>query len=461
MASPLHLRRRPALRSVVTALGLLAALLLGGLTLVDLEQERRGASDRGRLLAEAASVRAELEDELIGSIHVARGVRGFVVATPEVADPSHPSAERVQALLAAVYDDGRHLRNIGLAPDNVIRYVHPLEGNEAALGLAYEDVPDQFDAVRRAMELRRSVLVGPVDLVQGGRGLINRTPVFLDDGSYWGVVSLVVDLASMLDAVEQDVAGRDVRWAVQAEDGAQVAGDPSLFEDPAAVVIDVADAGDLAWRLAVAPASALDESAAAIGALRVGVVVLSVVLALLVLLVAEERRLVRELSIRDPLTGLPNRRLLLDRLDQATARADRGDRSLTVLFLDLDQFKPINDEHGHAAGDEVLRTIARRIEQATRASDTAARVGGDEFVVLVEDDPDEDRSPIVVARLREVVAAPIRVGGTEVRVGASVGAARHGPDGRTADELLAAADSSMYDAKRTIRIEEPSSRTDA
>jgi len=153
----------------------------------------------------------------------------------------------------------------------------------------------------------------------------------------------------------------------------------------------------------------------------------------------------QRLAFEDALTGLAIRPLLRDRLEQAIAAAKRSGDSFALLMIDLDRFKPINDVHGHATGDLVLREIARRLESATRAIDTVARLGGDEFVVLLGGDGGRDEAGLVTARIVAAVAEPLAVHG--LRAGVSVGIAIFPDDGSDADQLLARADAAMYDAK--------------
>jgi diguanylate cyclase (GGDEF)-like protein/PAS domain S-box-containing protein len=154
-------------------------------------------------------------------------------------------------------------------------------------------------------------------------------------------------------------------------------------------------------------------------------------------------------ATHDDLTGLPNRSLVVDRLRQASARRHaRGSvEDLAVLFIDLDGFKEINDTLGHAAGDAVLRVLAHRIAAVLRPGDTVGRVGGDEFVVVLEGVSDDEAS-ILAAHLGEVVAAPIDHDGRPLSVRASVGLALAHPDD-TPEQVLRRADEAMYRQKRT------------
>lgn len=166
---------------------------------------------------------------------------------------------------------------------------------------------------------------------------------------------------------------------------------------------------------------------------------------------ADEVELAR-IANYDILTNLPNRRLLTDRMEQAIARTRRKGRMLAVCYLDLDQFKPVNDRYGHEAGDKVLVESARRMSEAIRAEDTAARLGGDEFVLLLADLEHVDECNGVLARVISSLAAPFVLGeNTSVSLSASIGVALYPDGGETPDELMRNADQAMYAAKHAGR----------
>ncbi len=121
---------------------------------------------------------------------------------------------------------------------------------------------------------------------------------------------------------------------------------------------------------------------------------------------------VRHQAQHDYLTGLPNRSLLVERLEQALNQASRKGSTLALLFLDLNRFKPINDQYGHLAGDGILQALSQRLREAMRATDTVARFGGDEFVVLVPELESRDGVLTLACKLRELVDAPLRLGGS-------------------------------------------------
>ncbi|HZQ78651.1 MAG TPA: EAL domain-containing protein [Acidimicrobiia bacterium] len=154
-------------------------------------------------------------------------------------------------------------------------------------------------------------------------------------------------------------------------------------------------------------------------------------------------------ATHDPLTGLPNRSLVLDRLDQALFRAERTGARVAVLFADLDRFKVINDSFGHSVGDGVLLTISERLLAAVRPHDTVGRLAGDEFVVVCEDLREEDAA-LVAARVAAAVSQPIMVGGRETVITASIGIA-HAESGTRAEDILRDSDVAMYRAKERGR----------
>ena len=155
-------------------------------------------------------------------------------------------------------------------------------------------------------------------------------------------------------------------------------------------------------------------------------------------------------TLHDLLTGLPNRSLLVNRIDRAI-EASRDGKSTAVMLLDIDYFKSVNDNHGHAAGDALLKVVAERLRAAVRATDTVARLGGDEFAVLLEDDENGCDVVAVAWRIIETIARPIVIEGRPMRMGVSIGIAKPPVDGASTDEILKAADIALYKAKRNGR----------
>ncbi|HXE39328.1 MAG TPA: GGDEF domain-containing protein, partial [Azonexus sp.] len=153
----------------------------------------------------------------------------------------------------------------------------------------------------------------------------------------------------------------------------------------------------------------------------------------------------------DSLTGLPNRRLFLDRLEHTLARVRRSGEPLSLLFIDLDQFKEINDRLGHAAGDVVLQAAAERMRGVVREIDTVARLGGDEFIILLDATDDSAVVANVADELLIALAQPVRVGAEMLSIGGSIGISSYPRDGATATEIIAAADQAMYRAKNEGR----------
>lgn len=166
--------------------------------------------------------------------------------------------------------------------------------------------------------------------------------------------------------------------------------------------------------------------------------------------VTERKRVEEQIEYQayhDALTGLPNRRLFRDRLTVALAHARRMKHPLAVMFLDLDRFKVVNDTLGHSTGDELLKTVGTRLQSSLREEDSIARMGGDEFTILLADLKTTDDSAKIAQKVLDTVAQPLRIDGTELFVTTSIGIALFPSDGDTAEALLANADHAMYRAK--------------
>ncbi len=156
----------------------------------------------------------------------------------------------------------------------------------------------------------------------------------------------------------------------------------------------------------------------------------------------------KHLATIDSLTGVPNRHLFFDRLEHALASAKRYESMISVLFVDLNEFKLVNDTYGHQTGDELLKMVAERLQKRIRESDTLARLGGDEFGVLLGAIEDSESAILVARNLLDVMAAPFSIKGTEVEVGATIGISFYPLDGKDSVTLISRADAAMYGAKQ-------------
>src|SRR3989442_1330312 len=188
-------------------------------------------------------------------------------------------------------------------------------------------------------------------------------------------------------------------------------------------------------------------------------VAVSVAVALGAAVVWLARRLLASQAHLDTITGLPNRALFVDRLDHALGRRRYHTRGAAVLFLDLDDFKTVNDSLGHTEGDNLIGQVAKRLSETVRPGDLAARFGGDEFALLL-DDVDEDEAVSVATRTLAALNGPFELTDRAVRIGATVGIALGSAALPTAGEMLRAADIAMYSAKESgkgrFRVFEPS-----
>src|SRR5271165_751647 len=175
-----------------------------------------------------------------------------------------------------------------------------------------------------------------------------------------------------------------------------------------------------------------------------------VAVGMIVILLEDQVQTSEHLAYHDELTGLPNRRLLQDRLEQALTRSARKGNKVAVLLLDLDHFKQVNDTYGHRIGDLTLQQVVTRLASRLRVSDTLARSGGDEFTI-VSDVDDANGAQVLVSNLEMAFTVPFKLEGKLIHTGLSIGLALYPDDGRDPDQLYAAADQAMYVSKRASR----------
>lgn len=685
--------------AVLLVVGLAAAglvVLVGSLASASMQERWRAER-----LSELGGVRARLEGSINGAVNLTAGL------VAEVATRGGITEEQFQRHARELMAERSLLRNLTLAPDNVISMVYPLQGNEAALGLDLLNHPVQGAATRLMIERKRAVLAGPVELVQGGRALIHRVPIYLNapdapprSGPYWGLMSTPVDFDGLLREAGLHNGGLPYRIGLRGVDGlgergAVFWGDAAVFDEPEAFQLDIRVL-DGSWRMAALPHEApagparmvwgahavalllalltmtlvlrlhrlhhrlaeseqlhremaeqlqdvlfrtdaqqrvtylspgwsrlsgrtpesclgrpwssllhpddaqralrrcsefiasqggaydeafrvvdregrvrdvmvraalhRDPAGAVAGTVGVmvdvterkrlearlevaarmfersgeGIVVFDdggriqavnpafsritgytaaellgsrrdpfagegapagvlaglwaalceadfwqgevealrnggepYVIALSVTAVRDEsgvltqrvaifsditerratERHVQYLALHDSLTGLANRVLLASRFEQGAALARREGHGMALLYFDLDGFKPLNDRYGHEVGDRMLRHVAAQLLQEVRQSDTVARVGGDEFAILLGRMGTLDDAEKVAEKVLEALGMPMVWQGEPLRIGASIGIGLYPQHGESLDALVRVADRAMYQVK--------------
>lgn len=359
------------------------------------------------------------------------------------------------------------ISNLQLAPDGIIRFIHPLAGNEKAIGHNILKDDQRRKEALMALQEQEMTLAGPFELIQGGVAVIGRNPVFLNDSAtgeehFWGFASALIYLDDLLAVTELDKLS-EKGYAYQLSRIHPDHGELEVFassadavEQPAVkVTVKVPNSEWFLQMSAPAPVSAgfyvAGYLSSALAALIIVLLLRKILLQPKVLqqVVDQQTRELQHLVHHDPLTGLPNRVKLKEVVERALVEYERYHCSNALLIIDLDGFKQINDLCGHDAGDAVLQQTARRLQACTRDVDTVARMGGDEFGIVIQH---TDSSPDVARLIERIlisVKQPQVVRGYTFTVSASIGIAIMPRDGQDYMSLYKHADMAMYAAKAT------------
>ncbi|MFQ6573788.1 putative bifunctional diguanylate cyclase/phosphodiesterase [Pseudomonas sp. UM16] len=409
--------------------------------------------------ARLSGVRAALEAQLRSAFGETEGIAQLLSADGDIS-PEHFHDMARQAIASVP-----HIRHISVAPGDVIADVYPLKGNQSMIGVDYRHLPDQYPMLQRARDHYSPVLAGPVQLYQGGRGLIYRRPVFLKGHKgvklYWGNVSIVADIDHLLSAAGLDL-DPGFELALRGADGqgsagGMIWGDPALFDNHA-VTVNVDVPGGL-WQLAASPLGGWPSMSLFASPLFLFALTCTGLFSVFVAQLNRSNHLINQrnrelkqsqaqlerLAHYDAITGLPNRVLFNQRLQAAINRDER----LAVLVLDIDGFKQVNDSLGHPMGDLLLQQATARFEQVLEGLDSLCRLGGDEFAFVLMGA--EQTCIERVQTLLHTLQLPFDLSGNAALVTGSIGLAWCPEHGESSDRLLRHADTAMYAAKESGR----------
>ncbi|WP_394228970.1 diguanylate cyclase domain-containing protein [Shewanella colwelliana] len=357
-----------------------------------------------------------------------------------------------EAISGKLLDKAQYVRSVALAPNNIIKYVYPLAGNEQALGFDFRTRPEQLKTVMLAKQQQAVYIAGPVNLVQGGIGLIARYPIFSDyplNQHYWGSVSVVMDYDILLESsgITRFRGGQIAikKHVIQSELQQVFYGDAAIFDNPDVEYPIKLPSG--MWTIA---AKFDTENLQRVTNIRMAVVIIgsvtAILLYLLILLLFRNYQYTHKAALQDELTHLPNRRFIISELSRLIKRNNKP--KFTLLNIDLNDFKLVNDELGHEAGDDLLRYIAKQLTKEVGAKGSVARFGGDEFLVLLYEITDLEQIESIITQLKDSIASqPFHWGKHQLEPSLSIGYASYVGQNVNVKELLSDADRSMYQQK--------------
>lgn len=411
---------------------------------------REGVERRAR--EELALIRFRLEAAILADIYVAYSISTFITLKP------HQDFHEWEALAERIMLDGKHLKAVALAPNDVVHYLYPHEGNRPAIGLDYRTVPNQWYSVEQARKQKRIFLAGPLELVQGGEALIARVPIFSDpphNDHYWGVCSLVLDWQALIRSVNIDLFTENYHFAMRGvdgsgESGAIFLGNAKTFEQAFATESVLLPYGS--WLIALAAKHDLLATLPWYQVHFVRWLGYPVLLLLAFSFIVIYRLYVKanQRAIHDELTGLPNRRYFILLMEEYFERAKKsGDKyPFALLNIDLDKFKTINDTYGHLAGDHVLRVCARRLKSFLREEEVVARIGGDEFLAILPNRSSLTDLENMLSDIEQALCAtPIIYENRSIELTISLGYTLFHSTYKDIDDMLRVADENMYHNK--------------
>lgn len=338
-----------------------------------------------------------------------------------------------------------YISSLQLAPQGKVTRIYPYHGNKAVfLDLLQDEKRGPLS--RYAKDTGKTVIQGPFDLVQGGKGIALRHPVYEIDESgqreFWGFTIAIIKVPDVFRATIENFNSFDYAYMLYSFDslGQQwqlVLDSGQALVDPEIVEFQVLDTQ---WKLAVMPAKGWHNYRDILphGVFGFFLVLLFTAMSYMLLRLAEAKRMFSQMSLMDGLTGLGNKRSF----DHSLEHLVQEGSSFGLCYIDVNHFKAVNDRFGHNVGDVLLKTVAKRIQENTNYP--AFRIGGDEFVILVDEDIEEARYQQFKENIDQAFAKRVRCLDKKLHITVSLGFARYPEDGQDVQQVIALADQRMY-----------------
>jgi diguanylate cyclase (GGDEF)-like protein len=409
----------------------------------------------GQAKREVASIRANLESLIYSEIFLTN-----TLSTHLLVDPN-PKPTQLQLIIDEIFRQSNHIQGIGIAPDDVVKFIYPF--NENVIGLDYRTVPEQWASIQQARSLETMLISGPINLVQGGRAFIGRSPVFLDppqNTNYWGLVSVVIELETLLNDSGFQYFQSQYNIAIRGKDGKghrgeHFYGDITAYADPFIIEEVTLPYGSWVIYASTPKGWSVNQPWHVIYNTRLLLYPAIMLLLVAFLTIYSLYKSAYVNSLHDELTGLPNRRYMMFTLEDLAEKSSRSKGVFAIFNIDLNKFKWVNDTYGHAAGDALLIETAIRLKRSLRATDIVSRLGGDEFLVLLPRVSQPGEIFNIISHLNyNLSKSPLIFKGQEIFISASIGYAIYDESINDIDELLHIADQNMYASKKQTAVTE-------
>ncbi len=382
--------------------------------------------------------------------------REFITRVFEIAltgSGGEMSEQEFASISDALFNDYLDVTEISLAPDGIVSYIYPDKAATLLDTNLFEDSMEGVYADYSKMS-RVPIIIAPSYLKDGSSAIIIRKPIFLNDGSFWGFASVTVDMEAFLGDINIDglaYSGYNYRLignnAITGENKVIRQALEGVLISPVEAMISTV--GGAYWMLGIAPADRWTGTYEVLIGILVALVIsaLSAMFMYAYMNMKANAKELEVLSYRDSLTNLYNPRSYHEHMEElSTKKLPYG-----VIFMDLNDFKMVNDTYGHETGDALLNIVAKRLQNSIREKDRAFRIGGDEFVVVIHGTHDKKFYESVIARMRQNVARDVVVGEITLKVSISAGYARCPEDGSKLEDVVKKADDAMYYNKRMLK----------
>ena len=357
------------------------------------------------------------------------------------------------------------IHSLQLAPDGIIREIYPLAGNETALGLDIIKHPTLKEETLKAIQNKEMLIIGPIQLVQGGEAIISRSPIYLANNSneerFWGFSSAVIMSDSLFRSTNlQELENQG--YSYQLARGHLDSNNSTIFFSSELPLSETYASTDLIlpagnWSLSIGR----DMSALLMDRLRFGYSLTLLIASLAAFsvyfvtsqplklrkLVNEKTQALQDLAYKDPLTGLYNRRHLTDTLPKLLLNNQAKQNTSAFIYFDLDDFKRINDTIGHDVGDQVLEIVAQRLVRIVKEEDTVVRLGGDEFGIYLSNVLNPHEAEEVARQVLDAIRSPLKIDIRDFYLTTSLGIAMIPEHGNDLVTIMQNADMALYESK--------------